>query len=224
MVAIFRSEVVQAREGVMTPRRPWEGTGSVDVEQLCAWAYGVQMVDRFERVGLSVIEAEAAGYEVTRTSSDGVGQLMQIEHLGCRIDRGGVVISDDVHPVALAVAHAVGEAEAGRTVRAYALAGTRPTAWVEPERKVRASVWVKPWEKAQIEYQGPGRKGAYCPVIVLWDEARKEWGRKQYRAWHDGLVEVAWLLSTRALGFTVTGPAVPAEPWDADAVVVRSAA
>lgn len=213
MVVVLRSEVVQAREGIRPARRPWERTGAIDVEQLCAWAYGVQMVDRFERVGLSVIEAEAAGYEVTRTSSDGVGQLMQIEHLGCRIDRGSVSISDDVHPVALAVAHAVNEAEGGRAVRAYALAGTRPSGWVEPEHKVRASVWVKPWEKAQVEYQGPGRAGAYCPVIVLWDEARKEWGRQQYRRWHEGLSEVAWLLSTRALGFVVTGPEAAAEPW-----------
>lgn len=213
MVGIFRSEVVQAREGLVPLRRPWERAGSIDVEQLCAWAYGVQMVDRFERVGLSVMEAEAAGYEVSRMSSDGCGRLMEIEHLGARIDRGSVMVSDDVHPVALAVAAAVNEAEGGRAVRAYALAGTRPSAWVEPDHKVRASVWVKPWEKAQVEYQGPGRAGAYCPVIVLWDEARKEWGRRQYRAWHEGLSEVAWLLSTRALGFVVTGPAVAAEPW-----------
>ncbi|MBS7669348.1 hypothetical protein [Croceicoccus gelatinilyticus] len=213
MVVVLRSEVVQAREGIVPMRRPWDRTGAVDVEVLCAWAYGAQMVDRYERVGLSVMEAEAAGYEVSRYSNDGVGQLMQIEHLGCRIDRGGVTLSADVHPAALAVAHAVNEAEGGRMVRAYALAGTRPSAWVEPEHKARASVWVKPWEKAQVEYQGPGRKGAYCPVIVLWDEGRKEWGRKQYRQWHEALVEVAWLLSTRALGFTVTGPVASAEPW-----------
>ncbi|AKM09866.1 hypothetical protein AB433_07520 [Croceicoccus naphthovorans] len=216
--------MVQAREGIMPLRRPWERTGRIDVEQLCAWAYGPQMVDRYERVGLSVMEAEAAEYEVIRYSTDGVGQLMQIEHLGCRIDRGGVTISDDVHPAALAVANAVRAAEGGGAVRAFALAGVRPTAWMEPDRKVRASVWVKPWEKAQVEYQGPGRKGAYCPVIVLWDDRRKEWGRAEYARWWNGLSEVAWLLSTRALGFEVTGPEAPQEPWADDGDAARRGA
>lgn len=213
MVTILRSEVRQAREGIGPAARPWVRTGSIDVEQLAQWAYGVQMVDRFERVGLHAIEAEAAGYEVTRSSADGVGQLMQIEHLGCRIDRSSGLVSDSVHPAALAVAAALRDIEHGDRVRFHAQAGTRPVAWVEPERKARASFWVKEWQEAMVEYQGPGRKGAYCPVIIVWDSKRAAWGRADYAQWWEALAELAWRLSTRALGFTVTGPIAPAEPW-----------
>lgn len=213
MVTVLRGEVRQVREGLGPRARPWERTGSLDVEQLAQWAWGVQMVDRFERVGLHAIEAAAAGYEVSGYSADGVGQLMAIEHLGCRIDRGSAFVADAVHPVALAVAAALAEVDGGERVRFHARSATRPTAWVEPKAKARASVWVVPGEKAQVEYQGPGRKGAYCPVILLWDPQREAWGRADYRQWWDALAELAWRLSTRALGFTVTGPAAPAKPW-----------
>lgn len=213
MVGIYRSEVPQAREAIGPVARPWERTGAIDVEQLAAWAYGVQMVERFERVGLHRIEAEAAGFEVQGCSSDGVGQLMAIEHLGCRIDRGGMTVSDGVHPVALAVASALADIDGADRVRQYARAGNRPMAWQPPEHPVRASVWVKPWEKAQVEYIGPGKKGAHCPIIITWTREREEWGRNEYTRWWEALAELTWRLSARALGFTVTGPIAPAEPW-----------
>ncbi len=215
MVGIFRSEVKQAREALANPMRPWERTGSIDVEQLAAWAYGSQMVERFERVGLHAIEAAASGFEPSGYSADGVGQLMAIEHLGCRIDRGGARISDAVHPVAYAVAAALSQLEHDRAdiVRRFARVGIRPSAWVEPAHKVRPRVWAKPGEKAQVEYQGPGRKGAFCSVIIVWDGQRQEWGRREYSTWWNGLADLSFRLSMRALGFTVTGPAAPAEPW-----------
>lgn len=213
MVSIRRSETTQAREGINPRARPWELTGMVDVEALAAWAYGVQLVERFERAGLHAIEAAAAGFEVRCRSTDGVGQMMEIGHLGARIDRGGVIVSDAVHPAAYAVAWELAAITNGDRVRVYARAGTRPTAWVEPDRKARASFWVKPWEQAAVEYQGPGRKGGYCPIIITWDQARQDWGRDEYTKWWQGLADLAWRLSTRALGFVVTGPAAPAVPW-----------
>lgn len=213
MVGVFRSEVPQAREALPSPARPWERTGRVDVEHLAAWAYGSQMVDRFERVGLHAIEAEAAGFEPRGYSSDGVGQLMAIEHLGCRIDAGAVTVADTCHPAAYAVAQELACVEHGGRVRYHAMSASRPKEWMPPEQFARAAVWVKPWEKAQVEYQGPGRKGAYCQVILLWDRRREEWGRGQYREWWTALADLAWRLSTRALGFAVTGPAAPAAPW-----------
>ncbi len=213
MVGIFRSEVIQAREGIGAGARPWERTGSIDVEQLAAWAYGVQMVDRFERVGLHAIEAEISGFEPHGYSADGVGHLMAIEHLGCRIDHRAVAVTDAIHPVAYAVASAVGEISGGPQVRFHAMAGTRPDAWIEPEHKVRPRAWAKQGEKAQVEYVGPGRKGAHCPIIIVWTKDREEWGRREYTRWWEGLTDLAWRLSTRALGFTVTGPLAPAQPW-----------
>lgn len=213
MVSVYRSDVRQAREAVAPLTRPWARTGRIDVEQLAQWAYGVQMVDRYERAGLHAIEAEAAGFEPRGSSGDGIGALMRIEHLGCRIDSGGVSVSDAVHPAAYALAHALTGIKHGERVRFHALAGNRPAAWIEPEHKVRAAVWVKPWEKAQVDYLGPGKTGAYCQVIITWDERRKLWGQEEYRRWHGALTDLAWLLSSRALGFTVTGPAAPAEPW-----------
>ena len=221
MVAIYRSEVSQAREGLGAAARPWERTGSIDVERLVNWAYVDQMVDRFERTGLHAIEASAAGFEARGYSADGVGQMMQIGHLGCRIDGGGVRVTDNCHPVALAVAGAVSAVRFGDSVVQYAKAGARPQAWIEPDRKARASVWVKHGVEAQVEYLGPGRKGAYCPVIITWDKARADWGREDYARWWRGLDDLAFGLSARALGFLVTGPAAAMEPWAARQPVER---
>ena len=193
--------------------RPWEPSGSIDVERLAAWAYGSQMVDRFERAGLHAVEAAAAGFEPSAYSADGVGQLMQIEHLGCRIDRSSAFVADTCHPVAYAVAGAVADLDGRSKLRAHAAAGTRPSEWKPPADRIRARVWKREGVEAQIEYQGPGRKGAYCPVIVVWDANREAWGRAQYTLWWEALAELAWKLSLRALGFTVTGPAAPPEPW-----------
>ena len=226
MVAIYRSEVIQARQGLGAGARPWERTGSIDIEVLVNWAYGEQMVDRFERSGLHAIEAEAAGFEPRGYSGCGVGQLMQIEHLGCRIDGGGVKVSDAVHPAALAVAGAMGDVDpAWRSrVQHYARSGLRPAGWVRPERAARASVWVKEGIEAQVEYQGPGRKGAWCPVIILWDSNRQAWGQADYLCWWRGLDELVGLLSLRAMGFSITGPAAPMTPWDEPELFARGSA
>jgi hypothetical protein len=212
MVSILRDETT-LWQPARPNARPWERTGSVDVEALAAWAYGAQQVDRFERAGLHAIEAAACGFEPRGFSADGVGQLMAIEHLGARIDNGGVSVSDAVHPVAYAVAAALGQCEEGRAVRYHALSGTRPRGWMPPEHHVRAAIWVKPGVEAQVEYQGPGRKGGYCQVLWTWDAGRQAWGRADYAKWFAGLEELAWRLSQRALGFTVTGPSAPVEPW-----------
>lgn len=195
------------------PLRPWEPAGSIDVEALVNWAYEAQQVDRFERAGLHAIEAAAAGYEPRGYSGDGVGQLMAINNLGCRVDTGGVSISDAVHPVAYAVARALSPLDGADLVRAHAKAGTRPTSWRPPVHRVRPVMWAKEGREAAVEYQGPGRKGGYCPVIWLWDDVRERWGRDHYRRWWAGLEGLAWELSKLALRFTITGPAVPLEPW-----------
>ena len=213
MVSIRKSEVTQARENIGPAMRPWERTGEIDIERLAQWAYAVQMVDRFERTGLHAIEAAASGFEPRGYSGCGVGQLMQIEHMGCRIDHSGPSVTDAVHPAAYALAAVLGGIEHGKLVRVHALTGTQPSSWVPPVHRIRPVMWSKPGREAVVEYQGPGRKGAHCPLIYAWDEARQTWGQAHYRQWWGALAELAWQLSHRALGFVVTGPSAPAEPW-----------
>lgn len=213
MPTILRSEVIQAREAISPPARPWERTGSIDVEALAQWAYGEQMVDRFERTGLHAIEAAAAGFEVSMGSGDGVYQLMQIEHMGCRIDRGGVLVRDCVHPAALALASVLAVVTDGDLVRYHARAGTRPRGWKARTVKASAAAWVEPFEVAEIEYVGPGRKGAHCRVVFHSDDQSQRAGMAAWRRWWMALQELAFQLSTRAPGFLVTGPSAPPEPW-----------
>lgn len=213
MVSILRSESIHGREGLPSAPRPWERTGSIDVELLAQWAYGAQMVDRFERTGLHAIEAAAAGFEHAGYSACGVGQLMEINHLGCRVDRGHGIVRDTCHAAAYALACELAFLEHGNRVRFHAKAATRPVAWRAPQHKAEAAAWVIPWEVAEIEYIGPGRKGGHCQVIFTWDQRLQDWGREDYRRWWTALADLAWRLSQRALGFTVTGPAAPAQPW-----------
>jgi len=219
MTFILSSDAGVAATPRATRARPWARHGSIDVEALAAWAWGVQQVDRFERMGLHPIEAAAAGYEPRSYSGDGVGQLMAINNLGCRVDSGGVSVSDVVHPVAYAVAQAArriagDDRQAADLVRSHALAGTRPTTWRPPEHRVRPAEWAYERQSAVVEYQGPGRKGGYCQVLYLWDASREAWGRGLYRRWWCGLEALAWEMSKEALGFLVTGPAAPLEPWE----------
>lgn len=216
MVSVRRSNVALAQEGRLTLRYPWQATGSVDVEVLARWAYGAQMVDRFERSGLNAMERAISGFEPSGYSACGVGQLMQIAHLGARIDRGGAIVSDAVHPAALALALALGQVENGKRVRFHALAGTRPALWDYATGQWEPVAWVKPGKVAEVEYEGPGRKGGYCRVVQVWDHARKDFGRADYGLWWQALADLAWALSSRALGFVVTGPAAAARPWESD--------
>lgn len=213
MTVILKSEVIQAHENRGVLARPWVRTGSLDVEVLARWAFAVQMVDRFERMGLHPIEAAAMGYEPRGFSSDGVGQLMAIHHLGCRVDRGGVSISDAVHPVAYALAQVLRGIEHGTVVKVQALAGSRPAGWAPVRERYRPVNWFIPGDKPLVVYQGAGRSGGYCPLVDLWDAQRQAWGQAEYRKWWTALEELAWRLSTKPLGFLVTGPAAPPEPW-----------
>lgn len=213
MPVILRSEVIQAREAISPPARPWERSGRVDVEALAAWAYGAQMVDRFERAGLHAIEAAAAGFEVSMGSGDGVWQLMQIEHMGCRIDNGGVLVRDCVHPVAYALASVLAGVEGGDAVRYHARTGTRPRGWKARALRAEAAAWVEPFEVAEIDYVGPGRKGAHCRVVFHTDDHSQRVGMASWRRWWMALDELAFRLSARSLGFLVTGPSAPVEPW-----------
>jgi hypothetical protein len=212
MVAIIRSGSVQAAQHALRAR-PWEATGSVDVEALVHWAYADQMVERFASVGLHAVEAVAAGFEPHGRSACGVARMMDIGNLGCAIDVSGPV-RDAVHSVAYAVERTTGRlGQATETVRHFARLGSRPTSWRPPERWVRPAFYAADGVTAQVEYEGPGKKGAFCSVVYTWDSVREQFGRATYLRWWDGLDALAWELSKMALGFTVTAPMAPREPW-----------
>lgn len=212
MVSIRRSGSGEQR--VAAPRYPWVTSGRVDVERLVQWAIIDQQVERFATVGLHTMEAEASGYLVQGRSACGVARLIDIGDLGCEIDVSGPV-RDAVHPVAYAVDRALlsVEREASILVRHHARSGTRPTQWQPPERCVRPAFYAADGVSGQVEYQGPGKAGAFCSIIIVWDAARQQFGRDTYRRWWDGLAALAWECSLANLGFTVDGPAVPREPW-----------
>lgn len=217
MVTIRRSDTAGEAVVAQAPgrARPWERTGAVDVEQLLVWAYLDQVVERFVSAGLHMIEAEAMGFEPHGSSTDGCASLARIAHVGARIDAGGARVFDSVHPVAYAVAAAVMAVARESSVAHHARAGSRPEAWRRPERAARPAVWVRHGIEGQVEYEGPGRKGAFCPVIIMWSAERERWGREDYASWWHALEDVAWELGQRALGFTVTGPGAPERPWEA---------
>lgn len=212
MVSVIRSGSVGTGQAVQ--RRPWEPLGRVDVERLAHWAYADQLVERFASVGLHAIEAQAAGFAPHGRSACGVARLIEIGNLGCEIDGGGTV-RDAVHPAAYAVERCVRTLgkDAAATVKHHARSGRRPTQWQPPERLVRPAFYAADGKSAQVEYQGPGRAGAFCSIIIVWDTVRADWGREQYRLWWDGLAELAWQLSLLNLGFTVDAPAIAREPW-----------
>lgn len=193
--------------------RPWAATGMMDVEHLVTWAYRDQRVDRVASAGLYAIEAEVAGHLMYGRSSDGCAQLADIAHMGCRVDKGGVVISDCVHPAADAVAVALGDIEQGRMIAAYGRVGGRPDQWRQPPpgRWFRAVQWREPWVEAEPErYRGRPVLCEIMPTRTTADIAR---GMEEYDSWWEGLERLAWQLSMRNLGFAVTGPAAPRAPW-----------
>lgn len=203
--------------------RPWEATGSLDVEKLTTWAFRDQRADRHAASGLHEIEALAFGLEPNGRSGDGCAAIADIQHMGCRVDWGGKRIKDHVHPAAELVACLVDEIDGGDLVRFFGRLGGRPDAWREPQRWFRPVVWVKVGEEAQWEWEHEGRGARgnkLCRVIATVTRDQLEQRRGEYRRWFEALDQLAWRLSTRALGFTVTGPAVSPHPW-VDAVGVR---
>jgi hypothetical protein len=222
MVTVIRSGALPAHRATadqvrLHSARPWEATGAVDVEALAVWAYRDQMVDRFATVGLHALEAGVDGYLVRGRSADGCAAIADINHMGCRIDYSGRIVRDTVHRAAEEVAAVLSTIAGGRTVAFHARLGGRPDGWASPKRWWRAAVWEKPWQVAQWERTGPGNSPRYCPIIQVM--SREELGRRRldYQAWWDALDELRWSLSARNLGFTVTGPAAPREPWGAAA-------
>lgn len=195
--------------------RPWEASGSIDIERLAVWAYRDQLVDRFASSGLHAIEAEVAGFEPRGASTDGCATLAQIAHMGCRIDRRGAIIDHPVHPAAEMVAAALGGIKHGDRVVYHARLGGRPSGWEEPEpgKWFRAVQWRKPWVEAEPElFRG---RPHYCAVMPTVTPAELIRRRSEYRRWWDALDQLAFALSLRALGFAVLRPTAPREPWQA---------
>jgi hypothetical protein len=192
--------------------RPWEPAGAIEVEQLVAWALRDQKADRDVAVGLHGIEAEVAGYHRYGRSTDGCAALADIEHMGCRIDRGGAVVSAPVHPAAWAVVDELRGIEGADLVLRYGRVAGRPP-WQAPERWYRPVVWIKIGVEGQAERLGPGRSPMVTRVIPTMTREDLRQLRADYVLWWDALDQLAWRLSMRAMGFTVGRPEAAVTPW-----------
>lgn len=198
--------------------RPWEATGSIEVEHLVIWTYGEQKADRFKSARLLAAEAAVEGVEPRGRTTDGTAALADIEHLGCRIDRHSVMIMDHVHPVAHQVVVMVDGLESADLVRHYGRLGIRPGGWQAPKRWWRPIVWkVYPtegqWERLDRGVNAP-RATMVIPTIT---PAELELRRLNYGRWWEALDRLAWQLSMRNLGFAVLRPSAPRAPWHEDA-------
>lgn len=193
--------------------RPWAATGSVEVEALAVWAYRDQRVDRHLGAGLYAAEASAAGLEPNGRSADGCAAIADIAHMGARIDRSSGLIRDGVHPVADAVAFALADIRGGELVAYHAGLGGRPDGWREPKRWYRPTVWVKPGVEGQAERTGRGTSPMFCRVIPTVTREELVRRRAHYALWWEALGQLAWALSFKRMGFIVSPPSAPAEPW-----------
>lgn len=195
--------------------RPWQATGSIDVEQLAVWAYRDQRVDRTPFAGMHTIEVEASGGLRSSWSSDGCAALAQIAHMGCRVETYGSIVHHDIHPVAEEVAAVLDGIEHGGRVAYFARNAGRPEGWQMPDRFYRAVDWVEPWvEAAPVTYRG---KPIYCEIIRTASSEEVGRRRDEYEAWWCALDMLAWRLSMRALGFVVLPPSAPRRPWSVEA-------
>jgi hypothetical protein len=184
------------------------------VEVLLIWAVQQQKLTAGEATrGLLRIEAEAMGLEWRGSSTDGCASVAEIGRIGCRIDVSPGGGAPKRHPVADLVAELLERSPQGGMLLDYARAGARPKGWRPPERWVRPEAWTPADADAAISFDGRRNGPRYCPVIISYDEAAMEAGRDEYERWRQALAALAWLLSSRALGFVVTGPAAPAAPW-----------
>jgi hypothetical protein len=199
-------------------QRPWEASGSIDVEQLVVWSFNEQKADRFAGVGLLAAEAAIGGGEPRGRTSDGCAALADIEHMGCRIDRMHGIVRDHVHPVADTVADLVKGMAGGELVVHFGRLGVRPDGWRLPERWWRPVVWKVygvegQWERTDRGVNSP-RLTRVIPTIT---QAELERRRQTYVQWWDALDQLAWRLSMRNLGFAVQRPSAPRVPWAGEA-------
>lgn len=191
--------------------RPWEATGSIEVEALCVWAYRDQRVDRLGNAGLYAIEAEADGRVWYGRSTDGCAAIADIAHMGCRVQSSGVSIRDSVHAAADMVATALGGIDGGHLVAFHARHAGRPDGWALPDRRYRPVMWSVPGVEAQWEHTDSGHR--YCPIISVGAVDDVGRCRLAYARWWDALDQLTWALSLRAMGFAVLRPTAPREPW-----------
>lgn len=194
--------------------RPWEASGSIEVEQLVAWAFGVQRADRDMGYGLMAAEAAVDGHGSAGRTSDGCAALAELANMGCRVDRSRGIIRDSVAPAAQLVAVLVGQLEDGELVRHFGRLGVRPDGWRAPERWWRPVVWKTYGVEGQWERVGQGvNAGRVTRVIPTITPAELQRRRRDYHRWWEALDRLAWQLSMRNLGFAVTRPSAPRTPW-----------
>lgn len=174
-----------------------------DIEDVLAWAYGVEKIGRTAFARVPVGPAPCGSQ---------MRSVEEIGNLGVRVDRSPYVVPTaptDAESVHLAVMTLPRQAR--EVVIEVAETGTRPE-WLPDQRPVPVR---DARGRVAMVYHDPGAKShpSHCPVMYLPDKVRLEHSRKVYSLWHTAVSALAVSLKDCLERFEVTGPEAPAEPW-----------
>ncbi len=195
-------------------------------------------------VGLHAIERHAAGMSVYGCSADGVAKIAEIGTLGCRVDGGGAGMALAIHPDAEAVHDAVislpSKVQRGVIIKCAKM-GIRPNcadnARFHMEPVFKTSVVRKKQRDGILGNLPVGPQGDRIRDMAargLWPERIYDRNRNLighrvtvvdhpdytktcrwlYAEWYAGLVVLARVVARTLRDHVVTGPAVPAMPWE----------
>lgn len=196
---------------------PLTGLAHIDVEALLVWTYRNQRADVVVDHGLGLHRTEASldGVEFHGASACGCAAVGRIHELGARVDGTGgcAALHEDAEVVHGAVTRlepwevsmVVRHARAGD--RPDTMAGVRPRAVWDVNRRGQVTVRYEPWDK--------GRRYGWCPVRWTVSIAAMEAARLEYTLWRCALDRVAATLRIegRLTRHAVTGPSAPLQPW-----------
>jgi len=176
-----------------------------DIEAVLAWAYGDEKIARTAFARVPVGPAPCGSQ---------MRSVEEIGNLGVRVDRSPYVVptaptdAEAVHLAVMALPR-----QAADIVMQVAETGRRPE-WLPDQKPFPVP---NKFDEPTIVYHDPGRRErpSHCPVMYLPDRVRLDHSRMIYALWHTAVSALAVSLKDCLERFDVTGPAAPAEPWNA---------
>jgi len=199
---------------------------TIDIERFCRWAYHDQRAEE-------TIEQWEEWEPRLLGSFNSDAMMANYTVLGVRISGGGLSAyrNFDLHPDAELLHDRVmglGR-DASILIRVCAKADLRPD-WrpgAEP-RWEPCTTWQRtngeqmPMYEYDAGYRG-GKQPWFCPLRLVDGLESIAYHRRVYATWYGGLVSLATALAANRedlIRHSVTGPAAPAAPWNAQASAV----